>query len=220
MAEDHFADEAFDGPAVFLEVHGEVVEKLGMGRALTGLAEVVDRANDSTSEEVVPDPVDHDSRGQRVFFAGEPACQLEPTAGGGAEVGALLPREDLDEAAGHFAALIGHLAADADSAVDGSGGVADAHSVVAGRGGASALVLLLLDRPADFLDFLFELLDPLLMFLAFVGELGRRAAILRLFLSAPLVQSAQGSLFPLHFTAQFRETLLQFFILNIRPGGL
>jgi hypothetical protein len=65
-AEHDRTDEPFHRPAVFNEADGEVVEQLGMARLASGRAEVVDRLDEAPSEEVLPDPVRHDPRGERM----------------------------------------------------------------------------------------------------------------------------------------------------------
>ena len=57
-----------------------MVEQLGMARRLTGCPEVVGRRDQSATEQMQPDAVDHDAGGERVLRRRQPVRQLEPAA--------------------------------------------------------------------------------------------------------------------------------------------
>ena len=60
---DEVGDELFDRPPVLHELDGEVVEQLGVRWCFAGGAEVIDGADEPSSEEVVPNAV-HEGRGR------------------------------------------------------------------------------------------------------------------------------------------------------------
>ena len=61
-----------NGPAVFDEAGGQVVEQFRMGRGGAANAEIRGGRDDAFPEMVMPDPVDHDPGGQRVSGIGQP----------------------------------------------------------------------------------------------------------------------------------------------------
>ena len=70
-------------------------------------SEIVRRLHQAASEVVLPDPIDHHARGQRVVSASQPLSQLQPTAAGRV-VWQRLASQHFDEAARDFdAGLIG-----------------------------------------------------------------------------------------------------------------
>ena len=62
----HEPQHRLDGPALRDELAGEPVEQFGMTRLIGQLAEVVCRAHEARAEDVVPKPVHHHARGERV----------------------------------------------------------------------------------------------------------------------------------------------------------
>ena len=65
-----------DRPSRFDEPGGEPVEQGRVCRPLAALAEVVGRANETLAEVVLPDPIDHDARGERVVGPRQPIREL------------------------------------------------------------------------------------------------------------------------------------------------
>ena len=78
--EHELADQCLDRPAVLHERDSQVVEQLGMARRLPGCPEVVGRRDQSATEQMQPDAVDHDAGGERVLRRRQPVRQLEPAA--------------------------------------------------------------------------------------------------------------------------------------------
>ena len=70
-AGDDALDEPLDAPAVSDELPGEVIQQLGMGGRGGAGSEVVHAFDEAATEEVVPEPVDRDPRGERVVAADE-----------------------------------------------------------------------------------------------------------------------------------------------------
>ena len=117
-AEDDFANERFDGPAVVGELKGEVVEQFGMAGKFAGPAKVIGGADEAFAEEVFPNPVGHDAGGEGVVGIGNPSGELESSGtvrgNGGGGVGFHCDRE---KAAGHFFSFVADLATNADVVV-------------------------------------------------------------------------------------------------------
>ena len=117
-AEGDFADEGFDGPAVFDEAEGEMVEEFGVTGELAGLAEVIGGANDAFTEEVFPNAVDHDAGGEGVFGIGDPVGEFESAGVFGRNVsGGSGFHGDGDESAGDLRAFVADLASNVDVAI-------------------------------------------------------------------------------------------------------
>ena len=73
-----------------------------MARLLAGRAEIVRRAHEPVAEEVQPDAIHRDARGERVRRRGEPLGEFEAAAGVAVESPARVPlRQHRDEAARH-----------------------------------------------------------------------------------------------------------------------
>src|SRR5690606_41849296 len=64
-------DEPFHGPADADELNREEIEEIRVRRDVAVDAEVVHAADQSPAEQVLPDPVHGDQRGERVVIAGE-----------------------------------------------------------------------------------------------------------------------------------------------------
>ena len=69
-----------DAPPVFHELRRQPVEQFGVRGPFAGHAEIVDGPDDATSEVVLPDPVHHDSRGERMVRPRQPASESETAA--------------------------------------------------------------------------------------------------------------------------------------------
>lgn len=78
--------ELFDGPALFHEAEGEVIEESGVRGGFAAEAEVGGGSDESFSEVLEPDAVDHNTHEERVLGAGDPAGELESSALIGGEV--------------------------------------------------------------------------------------------------------------------------------------
>ena len=57
-----------------------MIEQLGMRRPFAEQTEVARRADQASSEMMLPDAVDHDACGQRIGGIGDRSGQLQPTA--------------------------------------------------------------------------------------------------------------------------------------------
>jgi hypothetical protein len=73
-------DEGLHRPAMLDEARREVVEQGGVGRGLARGPEVVGSLDETDAEEMLPDAVGHDPRGEGMLGAGDPAGELEPAA--------------------------------------------------------------------------------------------------------------------------------------------
>ena len=58
--------QGFETPAIGLKLAGQPIEQFRMSRPAAVVAEVAGRGDDSLAKMVLPDPVDHDPRRQRV----------------------------------------------------------------------------------------------------------------------------------------------------------
>ena len=56
-----------------------MVEEFGVAGKLARLTKVIGRADEAFSEEMLPNAVDHDAGGERVFRIGNPLCEFQPT---------------------------------------------------------------------------------------------------------------------------------------------
>src|SRR5262249_47398480 len=72
LRSDDQAMNALHAPAALHELHGEPVEQLRMRRQLAVLAEISNAGNDRAAEMTQPDMVHCNSRGKRIFTAGDP----------------------------------------------------------------------------------------------------------------------------------------------------
>ena len=70
-----------DAPAALDELGREPVEQFRMRRPLAHLAEVARRAHDAFAEVMLPDPVHHDARGQRILRRRKPLGESAPPPG-------------------------------------------------------------------------------------------------------------------------------------------
>lgn len=64
-----------------------MVEEFGMAREFSGLAEVIDGANDAFAEEIFPNTIGHDPGGERVLWIGDPFSEFEPAGMIGGDMG-------------------------------------------------------------------------------------------------------------------------------------
>src|SRR5437762_2207269 len=71
----------FDAPALTDELDGQPVEELGMRRPCAGGAEVARRRDEAAAEMIVPDPVHHHARGERILGTRDPIGQRGAAAG-------------------------------------------------------------------------------------------------------------------------------------------
>ena len=131
-AEHDLFDEFFDGPAVFHEGEGEVVEEFGEGGFHAHEAEVVGGGDDGLAHEVEPDAVGHDAGGERVVLGGDEEGEVEAAGAFGDVAGFVGGAEDFDEAAGDDVGLLIDVATDEEGAVDGRWAFEDAHGEDAG----------------------------------------------------------------------------------------
>ena len=69
-----------DGPAFVHEIRCEVIEKQGVAGRVAAKPEIIRSCDESESEMVEPDAVDHDSGCERVFPAGDCLGELKPPA--------------------------------------------------------------------------------------------------------------------------------------------
>ena len=76
----HQAVHGLDAPLPLDELGGQPVEQLGMRGMGAILAEIAGRAHQPFAEVILPDPVHHHPRCQRVLGAGNPFCQRQPAA--------------------------------------------------------------------------------------------------------------------------------------------
>src|SRR6185312_10255894 len=72
-----------------------------MRRCDAELSKIVFGRDNSVTKMVLPDAVDHDARGQRVVFAGNPLGQLHPTASDG-DSGLLVAGQQSRQMPGHL----------------------------------------------------------------------------------------------------------------------
>lgn len=113
------------------------VEQLGVRRQLAGRAEIVDRADQSRAEEVMPHAVDVHAGRERIVRRDDPPGQLQPAAGVRRHGERLAVKGDLQHAAGNRRAAMMHAAANAHLAILDLGRVLDGHA----RGGGRARLL-------------------------------------------------------------------------------
>ncbi len=66
-------------PATSHETRRQMVEQLRVRGTLASRSEIVDRPHDPHAEQLLPDAIDRDPRGQRMPLVGEPVGQF-PTA--------------------------------------------------------------------------------------------------------------------------------------------
>ena len=79
------AMEGLDTPARFDEPASEPIEELGVRGGLAAGAKVVARRHEPTAKMLLPDPVDHDPRRERVLLTGDPAGEFDPAAAAGSD---------------------------------------------------------------------------------------------------------------------------------------
>ena len=77
--------ERLDTPSRFDEPASEPIEELGVRGGLAAGAKVVARRHEPTAKMLLPDPVDHDARRERVLFTGDPAGEFDPAAAAGSD---------------------------------------------------------------------------------------------------------------------------------------
>ena len=81
--ENECADQLLGTPAVLDEIQSQIIQKFRVGRSLAEDAEVIGRCDDSSAEEVVPDPVDVDPGNESPLFrADELLCEFQTTTAG------------------------------------------------------------------------------------------------------------------------------------------
>ena len=79
-AQNNAANKPFDGPAVAGEAGCHKVEQLRMRRLFSHTAKIVRRGHDASTEHVMPDTIDHNTRRQRITGTGDELCKFTPTA--------------------------------------------------------------------------------------------------------------------------------------------
>ena len=88
----------FDRPSLFDELDGQVFEQFGMGWGFSKFPEVIRGTDESATEMVVPDPIDHHAGRQWVFVRGDGIGKFQSTASLG-ECGRGLIAENAQEPA-------------------------------------------------------------------------------------------------------------------------
>ena len=74
------ADHVFDRPPVNLDKSPrQIIHQLRMRRPVPNAPEIVRGTDDPCPEGVMPEAIDHDSRSQGIFLAGDGLCHLQPT---------------------------------------------------------------------------------------------------------------------------------------------
>ena len=76
-AHDHVFHRALDVPFVLAEIHGEVVEKLGMRRQGALQTEIFGGFHDTIAEELLPEAVHLHAGGERIFRSHRPLCEAK-----------------------------------------------------------------------------------------------------------------------------------------------
>ena len=69
-----------NGPPTFDETGSEIIEQFGIRRLLTAQAKVVWRRDEALSEMMLPNAIDHDTRGKRVLGLCQPVGELSSAA--------------------------------------------------------------------------------------------------------------------------------------------
>src|SRR5262249_1886428 len=77
----HQAHHVLDVPTAVAELNSEPIEQFGMSWRRALGPEVIWSRDKASAEHHGPKPVDDDSRGEWVFFRGEPTRQVEPRCG-------------------------------------------------------------------------------------------------------------------------------------------
>src|SRR5262245_38165924 len=67
--------QVLDPPAALDELRRELVEQLGMGGPGAVESEIAGGVDEPGAEVVMPYPIHHDARGERIFRRGEPSAQ-------------------------------------------------------------------------------------------------------------------------------------------------
>ena len=109
IRQDQEANLLLDGPALFDEAGGEVIEQFGIGGRLADGAEVIGSRDDSLPEQMQPDAVCHDARGERIGGAGNEIGDLEAAAAVGFDA-VRRSGDQFEEAAGDQASWTGGVA--------------------------------------------------------------------------------------------------------------
>ena len=104
-----------------------MVEQFRMGGLLAAHAEVVGRGNQAAPEEVEPDAVGPDARGQRVVGVGDPAREFKAAAASTDDRGLISTGDQFDESARHGGSGLVELAAVEHARVHGAVAVGGAH---------------------------------------------------------------------------------------------
>ena len=86
-------------PSTVHELDGEPIEKLGMCRCDTWLAEVFGGGDDSSAKVILPNTIDHHAGGERMVGLRQPFRKCQPSARCG---GILERRRDMERLAGCF----------------------------------------------------------------------------------------------------------------------
>ena len=120
------AHEPFLRPAVVDEVGGQPVEQFGVRGSVAAGAEVVDRMHDPEAEELLPDPVDGDPRGERIERVGDPVRHLQAAALIRGHRRCVRPRRHPQHATGHDGPGSPRVAADGDVGIGRLLGLVDA----------------------------------------------------------------------------------------------
>ena len=69
-----------DRPSAFDKSRRQVIEQFRIRRTIAHLAEVAGRAHDARAEVMLPDPIHHHARGQRILRDGDRFGQFQPAA--------------------------------------------------------------------------------------------------------------------------------------------
>ena len=74
------AHQLLDRPALANESLSQVIQQLRMRRRIAGDSKVINAEDQPLTEQVLPNPIDHHARRQRVLFAGQPLSQFQSAA--------------------------------------------------------------------------------------------------------------------------------------------
>ena len=71
VAENNLANHGLNRPAGIDKTASQIVQQLRVARRIAQIPEIVDRSHNTAAHQVVPNPVDHDSCCQGVFWIGD-----------------------------------------------------------------------------------------------------------------------------------------------------
>ena len=66
LAQRNLANELLDGPIIPDKLRGQEIEQLRMGRSFAHSAEVIGGRDDTSTEQMMPNSIDHNARCQRI----------------------------------------------------------------------------------------------------------------------------------------------------------